>query len=123
MNYLADLVKERAKDLDIQIAKSKYLTPSEAEWVKHKQIVNSLSADYNGILRDKVKNEFFNVEKKEYDKNFALTIQMPEYSEKFKTFLEIVENKEKGIHCVTYFAYNKDKNTYFVREIFGRKFK
>lgn len=97
MRSLKDLIDQQYEERDTQRMMSKRVTPQEAEWIQHKQLVNSLSTNHVEVMKAKLVKDPKNVNTHSYttakgtQKVNIFTIDFPELSDKFDTILSITE--------------------------------
>lgn len=124
MQSLKELVEQKQEDENIQRSQAVIVTPSEAEWIKHKQIVNGLTGNYIEVLKVKLDKNPRDVHTNQYTigkgktEVINYTVEFPELSEKFDTSL-LISEVDGRVQKVRYLAFNTNPARVYIKNIIG----
>ena len=120
LKAISELITEKEKDLNIQRSKAIFMTPDTLEWVRAKEFINNIPSNYRDVVNEALEKKTFEVDKFHFGENTI--IELKKYMGKIRIILEMLENENKAMQRVIYFAFNREENKVYCREIIGQLF-
>jgi len=125
---IGDLVREKAKEENIQIRLARPMIPDDIEWLRVKQFIDSLSGIYEEFIKEALEKNAWKIKIATFSKNTEI-IELEKYifhnwkcsdKEEFKfgyrIVIEIVEI-DRIVKKATYYAFRHIPAISYIREI------
>ena len=116
MKTIAQLIDDKSKELNIQIASAKPMKEEAVSWLKAKEYVDSLKSNYRDLVTELLNTGWKFGKKKIGKKIFN---QFSRHIEGYEVLVEIRED-EGAVTRVIYYAFSNNPMNAYVREIVGK---
>lgn len=94
------------------------VTEPEKNWEKCKEFINGLPGNYMMLLQEALQKK---LQMKSIKMGKYITNTIINWKFGYETQLEIIENENRAVQKVTYYAFNGFTNTVYIRKVLGGK--
>lgn len=115
MYRIADLVKEKAEELQIQIIKAIPMNESDISWIRCKNKINELPANYEEVVKKTLAKNSSKVTRKKITGGDVTEVEIK--IEGFDCELYILETTQGDIKKAEYHAWNSKKGNAYIRNL------